>query len=184
MSMRGLGGMAVGACLYLVLLAPPAQAEWVGWSYAYYGPVYYVPVYYYYPAYPVCVPVAPTSRPAVTPQPAPAAKKAPGRLPAPTTKEPPVMGNLQKKGPVIIESRSGGTTLPERKSTERCKVGFWNLTGRNVTLTVDGQQQLLPKDRAVTLELTRSFVWQIDQRETVTERVPPDEAFHEVILRQ
>jgi hypothetical protein len=65
----------------------------------------------------------------------------------------------------------------------RAKVGFWNITGADVTLTVDGQQRKLPKDRAVTLELGRTFVWQLDGRSPRLERVPDDQTVFEVILR-
>jgi len=65
----------------------------------------------------------------------------------------------------------------------RCKVGFWNITGEDVSLTIDGQERKLPKNRAVTLELGRTFVWQRSGRGPQTERVPEGENVFEVILR-
>jgi len=65
----------------------------------------------------------------------------------------------------------------------RAKVGFWNITGADVTLTIDGQQRKLPKDRALTLELGRTFVWQVEGRGPRLERVPDEQNVFEVILR-
>jgi hypothetical protein len=182
--MGGLCGKAIVAAMALVLTASSAQA-WSAWyggyTYTYYGPIYYyVPAYYYAPVYPVCTTVFPTK-----PSSQPAPKKAAETLPRATTNEPPVLQDMLKKKPVITESRSsGGDQTSAGNGSQRCKVGFWNLTGRDVTLKVDGQQRLLPKDRAITLDLDRSFAWQIDQGQVTTERVPDEQVFHEVILRQ
>jgi hypothetical protein len=180
--MMGLRGKAVLAGSCLLTLAWSAQAEWKGSSYSHavYVPVYYVPVYYYAPVYPACA----TTVPSAKPQPAPPSKKAAERVPAPASKEPPLMGDIQKKPPVITESRSLSVGPARSGIAQRCQVGFWNLTGRDVTLTVDGQAQLLPSNRAITLDLERSFAWQIDQRAAVSEHVPAGRDFHEVILRQ
>jgi hypothetical protein len=180
--MAGFFGKVLLAGLVLLSASSSAQAWW-GWRWsgypAYYSSAYYGPAYYYPPVYPVCTTVIPTPAP---PTMAPA-KKIAEKVPAGKTTEPPALGNIMKQGPTIIESRSksGGYASANK---ERCKVGFWNLTGRDVTLKIDGQQQVLPKNRAVTLDLERAFAWQIDQGETVTERVPEEQPFHEVILRQ
>lgn len=193
--MAGLRGKVLLALLVLLGTSSSAQAwwwGWRGWGYGYYGPAYYGPAYYsaayyapayyaYYPSYPTCSSVVPPAEPqSVAP-----AKKVAETVPSGTSKEPPGLGNMMKKGPTVTESRSqGGVYAGGANSKDRCKVGFWNLTGRDVTLKVDGQQRLLPRDRAVTLELERAFVWQLDQGDRVTERVPDDQPFHEVILRQ
>ncbi len=184
------------------------------YSSAYYGPAYYAPssywpAYYFAPVYPLCnafppafVPEAArlqsvkpetvrpeTVRPPETPapnQPSSPPKKVTETKPppAPTTTEP-VLGNMMKKGPTVTESRSlGGAYAQGANVKDRCKVGFWNLTGRDVTLKVGGQTRSLPKDRAVTLDLERAFAWQLDQGDMNSERVPEDQPFHEVILRQ
>jgi hypothetical protein len=177
--MTGFRGKVLLAGLLLLARTPSAPA-WSGSGYgpahySYYAAVYYQPVYY--PVYPMCVPMIPTVKPPVKP---PAQKP---KMPAATTKEPP-LGAKTKKAPVITESRSQKGAYASGSSRERCKVGFWNLTGRDITLKVDGQERLLPRNRAITLTLARSFAWQIDQGETVTERVPDDQPFHEVLLRQ
>jgi len=182
--MVGIRGNILLASTLILATASSAQAWW-GYR-ASYGPWYYSPVYYVYPAYPVCD-VTPPAAPKATPVPAPASKSPPAKSAAstaPTAKEPPALAEPFKKGPIVTESRSLGGHGQASVSGERCKVGFWNLTGRDVTLIIAGQQRTLLKDRAVTLDLGRNFSWQLDQRDAVTERVPEGEAFHEVILRQ
>jgi hypothetical protein len=186
--MAGIRGKVILAVLVLLGTTSPAQAWWWGWRgwgwhgrgyYSYYTPAYYYAYYPAYPAYPVC----PTMMTVAPPQPMPPAQKI--AEPSGQTKEPALMGDTMKKGPTITEARSmGGAYAQAGNSKERCKVGFWNLTGRDVTLKIDGQQRLVPKDRAVTLDLDRAFAWQVDQGDTVTERVPSEQPFHEVILRQ
>ena len=91
------------------------------------------------------------------------------------------------RGPKITESRYAGGNLATDKqpapAKELCRVGFWNLTGRDVTLVVDGQTHFLRKDHAVTLDLTRQFAWKMDQGEPRNERVPADRPSHEIVLR-
>lgn len=148
----------------------------------------YVPVV----EYPYCPIYVPMIRPMVMPIPYASPRPAPpsGNAPAPRKKEPPVIKPVEKepplgkpqKAPTIIESRSSGGNYAG--SSERCKVGFWNLTGRDVQLKINGETRLLAKDRALTLELDRAFVWQIDQQEPASERVPPNQTFFEVVLRK
>jgi hypothetical protein len=52
-----------------------------------------------------------------------------------------------------------------------------------VTLVVDGQTRVLPRDRAVTLDLAREFVWRIDQQPSRTERVGDDKSSYELVIR-
>jgi len=145
-------------CIVILGMTASAQAA-ENW------PVYYVPSYGYYPYYPACSTIL-------------APPKKTGEIN-------PGLGSTIKKGPTVTESRSKTGGYAEAGTTkERCKVGFWNVTGRDVTLKIDGQPRLLPKDRAVTLDLDRSFAWQIDQGESVIENVPEEQGFFEVILRQ
>lgn len=152
------------------------------------APVAYVPAVYA-PAPMMapwlCVPSVPTPRVAPLPRtitvaPLAAPKSAP---PSGKTAEPPLD---PKRAPVIIESRSfGGAFLPQgpAPSAGRCRVGFWNVTGRDVTLTVNGQARTLSKDRALTVELDRTFGWQIDSGAAHAERVPDEQTSFEVIIR-
>jgi hypothetical protein len=173
--MTGLRGTMLWTGVLLFGLSSSAQAWGWGWHVAGYGPVYYGPVYY--PMYPECATYGPSATPQSTPL------KRTSETPKSTTKEPPLMGDVKKKGPTVTESRSksGGYAAT---GGDRCKVGFWNLTGRDVTLKIDGRQQTIPKNRSLTLDLDRSFAWQMDQGEIVTERVPDEQTAHEVLLRQ
>jgi len=123
-------------------------------------------------------------------EPAPQPEAPPERKMAPAdgaakTSEPP-LSNPVKKAPVISESRSMGGAYAQSGggSKERCKVGFWNLTGRDVVIRIDGQTRTLAKDRSLTIDSERAFSWQLDEGQTVAERVPEEQLFHEVILRQ
>jgi hypothetical protein len=144
-------------------------------AYSYYPvltPVlYYTPVYLAAPA--VCAVPSPVTAPVyATPRPAPPS--------SPSTGEPP-LGSALKRAPTFNESRSGSKYPP---MDDRCQVGFWNISGRDLTLKVNGQSRLLLRNRALTLELGRDFVWQIDSREPQRQQVPADQASFEVILRQ
>ncbi len=168
-----------------------ADASAFGWRWS--SPPAYRMVYY--PSVLYCVPVGMTAAPArmtavpakiyATPTPAPPSGTPPGARPK-TTLEPPLVKPVPK-GPTVIESRFGGAAMTDADKAaplERCRVGFWNVTGREVTLTIDGKTQTLPRDRAVTLELGRSFVWRIDRLEPQSETIPKDRNTHEIVLRQ
>ena len=176
-----------------LLLSLSASAQAFGWRWGrpayqasyYYHP--YVPVYY---SYPICTTIVPVVG---IPHMPPATKTGPVQTPVPQTKEPPAAANTDtpplanpiRKAPTVTEARSMSSNLIQASNTkERCKVGFWNLTGRDITLKIDGQPRTLAKDRAITLELDRAFAWQIDDGASVNERVPTEQPFHEVILRQ
>jgi hypothetical protein len=123
---------------------------------------------------PICalqaVPLAPAAMPQkmyAIPKPAPASK----------TSEPPV--NPSPK-PIIRDSQFLGGTYT---GGENCKVGFWNLSGRDLTIKVNGTARVVPRDRAVVLDLRREFVWHAQGREPQRVLVPPDKGTHEIVLR-
>ena len=66
---------------------------------------------------------------------------------------------------------------------ELCKVGFWNLTGRDVKVNVNGQDRVVPRDRAITLDLAREFTWKLDGQAAQVQ-VPADKNAHEIVLRR
>ena len=153
----------------LVLFCSSASAQawrWFGWRSYYYAPVYY------YPAY--MVPACPTIPPQyATPKPAPASE----------TSEPP----LDTSKPKVTESRTHGAKYvaakaPKNAKDDRCRVGFWNITGRNVTILIDGQSRSLARNQSLTLELARTFNWQMDGRQQA-ERIPDGQGTHEIVLR-
>jgi hypothetical protein len=96
----------------------------------------------------------------------------------PQTKEPPLQKQPGLKPPIINSTRSLSGTR------ERCSVGFWNLTGRDVTLTIDGKSFALAKNRKITMELEHQFSWQSDNGSQQIERVPESQATYEVVVRE
>ncbi len=152
--MAGTGRIVV-AVIGILSYAAPAFGGC--WSYA--PPTvsyyYYPPVYYYYPR---VLPV-----PDATPP-----KAAPKKTAA-------------ERAPVIIATH--GASSASSPGKQRLKIGFWNLTGRDITLTVDGTTRSLAKNRSLSLELDREFSWQVDRLPAHIERVPEGMAAHEVVIR-
>lgn len=178
-----------GIAAALILLLGHGSASASG---CYGGGVAAYPVYAAPWAYPPCY-TAPTYA-VVVPQPVPRVPLAvPTPAPPSQTSEPPKAAPAQpnprplrssgeeQRGPQVTEARS--LKEPRAGSPGQARVGFWNLSGKDVTLTVDGKTQTLPRDRAVTLQLGRQFVWQADQRPPRTERVPDDQPGHEIVIR-
>jgi hypothetical protein len=187
----------------LAALADPAHAFGGRWGYtasysypASYYPTYY-PVYYrvpavatvsYYapawqvyavPAPVVCPPTVTVSVPAgplyAVPTPAP---------PSQTFEPPPAKTGA---GPVVTEARAGTalkTVAAGGAGNDRVRVGFWNVSGRDLTLTIDGQQHVLPRNRSITLNLGRQFTWRIDQRAPQSENIAEGNSTMEIVLRR
>jgi hypothetical protein len=168
-------------------------------TYYYPAPVV-VPAYpaYYYPAYtapavPVCPPPTPPvaaapSRLYATPAPAPPSGTAePPLAPGRSSAEPPRPGvNVQS------ESRKVSAGLYDtyfvgspggRAAGDRCAVMFWNLSGRDMTLTVDGRTVSLPARQSLRLDLRRDFTWGVLGREPQRQQVPETEGGLEVVIR-
>jgi len=130
--------------------------------------VLYVPAYPLTPVY--CQPEAAAAAPKMMyaiPRPAPASQ----------TAEPPASPNSTRAG---RDTQSLGS---EYSKGDRCKVGFWNLSGRDLTIKVDGASRIVPRDRAVMLDLGLEFVWQVKGREPHVVRVRPGQTTHEVVIR-
>jgi hypothetical protein len=172
----------------------PAYYGYYPNSYSYYSRAYYsyYPAYYSYysPSY-YYAPVVRYAAPAVVQlQPTtlcPPTYAQPFAAPPSQNKEPP----LDKKGlapPKVTESRSFSpgedkSILVSAAAKSSCRVGFWNITGRDVTLTVDGKAMRVPANRNVTLTLGREFSWQVEGQASQQERVSEDKAAHEIVLR-
>jgi hypothetical protein len=151
--------------------APPAV------TYYYAAPMYSMGPYYYN-----CPPMsAPTPRIIPVPDARPM-----------QTGEPPLQkmtdkGTAEARKPVIVASHAvGGSYLPGSSplAKDHCRVGFWNLSGRDVTLQVDGKTWTLPKNRAVTLDLERQFSWNLEGRPQRVEQVSQGQAVYEVVIRE
>lgn len=140
------------------------------------------------PVTPRIIPLSPTTSPAIPfapTRPAPPSKTIEPPL---GTKEPPLGKTTShtgsepgKRAPQIVEARGPVIAPPIGKET--CKVGFWNVSGRDVELVIAGKKHTLEKDRAITLELNRHFSWNLAGQPAAQERVPEDKAFHEIVLR-
>lgn len=105
--------------------------------------------------------------------------------PAPPSMNEPPLGSPPKRAPLVTESKwqAQQPALTDSAAKDRLLVGFWNLSGRDVTLKVDGQSRVIGKDKAITLQVERQFVWQVDQGEPKMERVPPERRQFEVLIR-
>lgn len=185
MARKGLvGGLIIG--LMGSLAAGPGMA-WYPVAY----PGYSCMSSYYYPVYSYCpdlyVPLV-CGLPGQTEKPAtPFAR--PTSAPPSGIPEPAKQASDPVRAPKITESRSRKeSSQPEEvlgtDRPSRCQVGFWNLSGRDVSLKINGQNRPLPRDRALTLDLNRSFVWQVDGGEPHSEIVPPERSTHEIVIRQ
>jgi hypothetical protein len=186
---HGFGYWVRGTAAYYPSYYPAwsAVSYYPAYSYSsYYTPIYAQPVAvsYYAPVWPgypaeeavVCPPVVSVAAPAWA---------IPTAAPPSQTPEPPVR---RSGGPTVTESLNGAVGPKSVEvgagSAGTCRVGFWNLTGRDITLTVDGQARLLPRDRGLTLTLGRQFVWQVDQRTPQSEDIPDGHCTLEIVLRK
>ncbi len=190
----------LGAAL-LVLLTTPADG--FGWFRGLFSRSSYraapLATAYYCPV-PVVVAV-PAPLPYPPPPPAPAPPPAPPRpyaepRPAPPsgTPEPPRAPEIMPKaGDSARESRkatdkyfdsyfiSGAARAP---AADRCAVTFWNLSGRDLTLSVDGQARALPAGQSVRLDLKREFAWAVAGRDPQKQEVPARESGVEIVIRR
>ena len=158
----------------LMLLCGTTSAHGWGWRWFGYRTHFWAPVrVVYYPAVvaPTCYPVAAPApvMPYAMPKAAPPSQQ--------ETSEPP----LGSSKPKITESRSHGGKYATA-TNDRCRVGFWNITGRDVIILVDGQSRSLARNQNMTLELARVFSWQIDGRQQA-ERVPDGQTTYDIVLR-
>jgi hypothetical protein len=76
---------------------------------------------------------------------------------------------------------SGSTTKP---AVGRCSVAFWNLTDRDVTLKLGTQSLPLARGKSATLEMPHEFTWQVDGRESQTQKVAASETGLEIVVRR
>jgi hypothetical protein len=170
---QGFGGrgMRVTTASYPVYVAPAPV-----WLYVPAAPVYL-------PAQVACPPaafaVSAAVSPLATPTPAPPSQ----------TSEPPG-GAAPKQAPKVSEWHSpagdSGTPAGTSKSfspRSLHRVGFWNVSDRDMTINVEGQAYALARGRAMTMSLGRQFTWQIDQRKPTQERIPEDKANLEIVIR-
>jgi hypothetical protein len=152
---------------------------------SYYYPAPVVPYYYYAPA-PLYVGPGPYC-PGSAVQPMPNYAK-PTPAPPSQTMEPP-LGKSGATLPTVIESRAAAAndTTPMKPADpgvkDLCKVGFWNVSGADVKLIVNGKTHVIPRNRSLTLTLSRQFSYQVNAQMPQTARVPDDKTGHEIVIR-
>jgi hypothetical protein len=79
----------------------------------------------------------------------------------------------------VVAQQSGA-----RSNGERCTVGFWNLTDRDVNARINGQARTLPRGKNVPIEVPREFVWQLEGREAQVERIAAGESALTIVIRR
>jgi hypothetical protein len=179
------------SCMAFLFLPLPASAHGFGWGrassmsyYCYPTPVCWDPCAIYVPPCPPGTLVTPGA-------PIPTQGAAPGPL-APPTAAPPSAGPLTpgKGQPEVSESRSFYESFSVRSqstdkpATDRCAAGFWNLTGRDVTVSVEGQAHPVPRGKSLKLQVGRQFVWRVEGHEPQSEIVPKENSGVEIVLRR
>jgi hypothetical protein len=200
-----------GTCMAIALgLVLPSAALAQCWQPVVVAPVVSVPSYYYavpvvyaqpvpvYSCNPVPTPVVP---PASVSGPAPARVPAVGTFATPTpappsgTRETPSDTQKPPKPPTS-DGNSPGTESryydtysvvprePVTRKQDECSVGFWNLSGRDLVLKVNGQDRVLPRGKNLVLDLNRQFDWQLEGRAYQTAEVPSNESALEIVIRR
>jgi hypothetical protein len=185
--------MLQGSVLALLVVAAgsgSARADW--WGYPTYTSGYYYVSYYYPVVTPVYYVVQPVTCVAPPPVMVPPVARGPYAQPqaappsSPQSNEPPLLKKTSA-GPKVSESQSfslDAKAVPvAMDGGGSCRVGFWNVSGRDVKLTVGGKAYMVPRDRNLTLTVGREFTWGIDTQTEQTERVPQEQSSHEIVIR-
>jgi hypothetical protein len=165
------------------------------------APVFCVPVVAF-AVYPVCVPppVCPVPPPLSAPSPAYAPPTAAPPSAAPSTPEPPLAAPPVPAKPTAAppsrplgfgESTSFFDTYPVASpggsglAGDHSKVDFWNLTGKDLVLRLDGEPPLvLPHHKDLPLTTGRQFTWQVEGREKQTTRFRDGESALQIVIRR
>lgn len=142
------------------------------------------------PAPPAASPTIPPSTPA--PPTASPTPQAPASPPPSTAPSLPVLPTLPppRSGPGVSETRSYFDLYPvvprntDQPSRDTCSAGFWNLSGRDLTVKVNGQERVLAQGQSLSLRVGRLFTWQVEGRDPHTERIQSGDAGVEILLRR
>jgi len=149
------------------------------------GPFYPAPACAPVVSVPPCLPgpvIIPRGTPYAIPRPAP---------PSDTPVVPERVRPRPRKPPRVTESRYPSSDEASRRRTssrkpprDRCRVGFWNVSNRDLTLKVNGRARRLLHGSSVTLRLRRHFVWQISGSTPHEEAVPAEKSTMEIVIRR
>jgi hypothetical protein len=193
----------IRATVMALLLFCPITASAHGWrggnrgvaAYYYAPPLVEMPIFRVLPVMPcpIEVPVpAPIFQVPVVPVPAPRALAVPTPAPpssgpiVPTPSGTPPMNRV----PAVDESRSFHPPTPAvvetsaRPKSATARVGFWNVTGREVVLRVDGKTHALGHGKCLKLDLARTFVWKVGDSEAQVEEMPASVPSMEIVIRR
>ncbi len=142
---------------------------------------------------PVCAPVVfgpfcgpgsvliPRGTPYAIPRPAPPSDTpvVPERL-RPKPSRPPRV----TESPYPSDEKSRPRNASRKSRRDRCRIGFWNVSNRDLTVQVNGRARRLARGRGMTLRLKRQFVWRIVGSTPHEESVPADKATMEIVIRR
>ncbi len=132
-------------------------------------------------------PTTPAQRSYATPTAAPPSTTPPPLVEPPPTTKPSVPG---ERPPAVSESASYFDTYAvaprsgSRPTGDRCTVGFWNLSDRDITVKVDGQPHTVVRGKSLPLEVGREFVWQVEGRDPQKEQIATGEVALEIVIRR
>jgi hypothetical protein len=82
------------------------------------------------------------------------------------------------------DSYAGAPRAAAHLAGDRCQVGFWNLTERDLIIKADGQSRTLAAGKNVQLEVSRQFEWQVDGRAAQRENIAGGEGALEIVIRR
>lgn len=138
-------------------------------------------------------PLVPVEQPRpAQPTPAPPSTKEPPLAKDPPAEVKPVPEKKVQEPPRVLESKSfsiedgkGQKPAPAVDVTNKgvCSVGFWNVSGKDVTIVVEGKTHTVPRDRNLVLPLGREFSWHIEGQSARTEAVPEGKLAYEIVIR-
>jgi hypothetical protein len=119
-------------------------------------------------------------------RPNPPASTAPA-TPAPASPGPVTPGTSRKPADTAtsyFDTYTVARRPTDRPAAERCRVSFWNLAGRPLSLKVDGRSLVLGIDKKMTFDLGHHFIWRVDERDPQNENVPAEESGLEIVVRR
>jgi hypothetical protein len=143
-------------------------------------------------------PLAPGYLPPTGTQPTPPSYAPPTAAP-PSTAPPPLaeprkpttsLSPNREASPALSEARSYydvyavSPRVSEKRAGDRCLVDFWNLTGRELSVLVDGQQHVLSPGKSQPVDVGRRFVWKMDGRDPQAEQVAAGDSAVEIVIRR
>ena len=194
---------AIRGAAVVVLFVWPLAGLAHGWghggrvvtAYYYPAPVLQVPISAVMPAVPcpvAVVPSAPVVRAPVLPTPAPRPLATPAPAPPssgpvnPSSPSTPPMNQVPAVGEsrALYQPTAAVTESSSRAGTEKARVGFWNLSGRDVVLRVDGRSHFLAQGTCLKLDVARTFAWKVGDYDTQVEQMPGRVASMELVIRR